>query len=415
MSKPLSANETADITLTFQNTGAATLVSPVVSVAASESLTILNDTSTFLLKDIAPGGSGSVSVRVRAAKEIGSAGQSLTTELKYSYDNGEALTQATSSDRINISANPTAAASGTRTDAPVPNVVVRKFTYGDSSVAAGSKFTLGVTFENTGTLKIENVVALVDGGESFTMDGGTNTFYYKSLAAGGNQSMELPMRAVSNSKSGAQSVSLGFKYEYVDSGKRSQASADIKLSIPVYQPDRFQINAPVVPETATVGEEAEISLAYVNKGKDDIANVEATVEGDGVETPARTQYLGNITAGSSGNIGFALAPTAAGEVSVTLKISYENADQQVQTRLFPLTLQAEEPLPVEDFMDEGMEEESHPAIPWPWLAAGGGGVAVLAAGIILYRRKKKTEKQLAAGGWDDWEQESVDTMEGKEE
>ena len=415
MSKPLSANETADITLTFQNTGAATLVSPVVSVASSESLTILNDTSTFLLKDIAPGGSGSVSVRVRAAKEIGSAGQSLTTELKYSYDNGEALTQATSSDRINISANPTAAASGTRTDAPVPNVVIRKFSYGDSSVAAGSKFTLGLTFENTGTLKIENVVATVDGGESFTMDGGTNTFYYKALAAGGSQDMELPMRAVATGKSGAQSLNMSFKYEYVDGAKRAQASADIKLAVPVYQPDRFQINAPVVPETATVGEEAEISLAYVNKGKDDIANVEATVEGDGVETPARTQYLGNITAGSSGNIGFALAPTAAGEVSVTLKISYENADQQVQTRLFPITLQAEEPLPVDDFMDEGMEEESHLAIPWPWLAAGGGGVAVLAAGIILYRRKKKTEKQLAAGGWDDWEQESVDTMEGKEE
>ena len=415
MSKPLSANETADITLTFQNTGAATLVSPVATVAASESLTILNDTSTFLLKDIGPGGSGSITVKVRAAKEIASAGQSLTTELKYSYDNGEALTQVSATDRVNISANPTTAASGIRTDAPVPNVVIRKFSYGDSSVAAGSKFTLGLTFENTGNLKIENVVATVDGGENFTMDGGTNTFYYKSLAAGGSQDMEVPMRAVVTGKSGAQSLNMSFKYEYVDGGKRAQASADIKLAIPIYQPDRFQINAPVVPETATVGEEAEISLAYVNKGKDDIANVEATVEGDGVETPARTQYLGNITAGSSGNIGFALAPTAAGEVSVTLKISYENADQQVQTRLFPITLRAEEPVPVDDFMDEGLEEESQPAIPWPWLAAGGGGVVVLAAaGIILYRRKKKAAAHLAVGSWDNWEEENVNTMEENE-
>ena len=413
--KPLSANETADITLTFQNTGGAVLVSPVATVAASESLTILNDTSTFLLKDIAPGGSGSITVKVRAAKEIASAGQSLTAELKYSYDNGEALTQASSTDRVNIPANPTAASGGIRTDAPVPNVVIRKFSYGDSSVAAGSKFTLGLTFENTGTLKIENVVATVDGGENFAVDGGTNTFYYKSLAAGGSQDMELPMRALSTGKSGAQSLTMGFKYEYVDGGKRAQASADIKLAIPVYQPDRFQINAPVVPETATVGEEAEISLAYVNKGKDDIANVEATVEGDGVETPARTQYLGNITAGSSGNIGFALAPTAAGEVSLTLKISYENADQQVQTRLFPITLRAEDPLPVDDFMDEGMEEESRPAIPWPWLAAGGGGVVLLAAaGILLARRKKKAAEAQAAGGWDDWEAEDAGAMEEKE-
>ena len=415
MSKPLSANETADITLTFQNTGTAALVSPVATVAASESLAILNDTSTFLLKDIGPGGSDSITVKVRAAKEIASAGQSLTTELKYSYDNGEALTPASASDRVNISATPTAAASGIRTDAPVPNVVIRKFSYGDSSVAAGGKFTLGLTFENTGNLKIENVVATVDGGENFTMDGGTNTFYYKSLAAGGSQDMEVPMRAVATGKSGAQSVNMSFKYEYVDGGKRAQASADIKLAVPIYQPDRFQINAPVVPETATVGEEAEISLAYVNKGKDDIANVEATVEGDGVETPARTQYLGNITAGSSGNIGFALAPTAAGEVSLTLKISYENGDQQVQTRLFPITLRAEEPVPVDDFMDEGLEEEAKPAIPWPWLAAGGGGVVVLAAvGSILYRRKKKAAEQLTAGGWEDWDDESPNGTEEKE-
>ncbi len=51
---------------------------------------------------------------------------------------------------------------------------------------------------------------------------------------------------------------MGFKYEYVDGEKRTQASADIKISVPVYQPDRFQINAPTVPETVTVGEEAEI-------------------------------------------------------------------------------------------------------------------------------------------------------------
>ena len=40
------------------------------------------------------------------------------------------------------------------------------------------------------------------------------------------------------------------------------------------------------------------------------------MEGDGVETPARTEYIGNITAGTSGSIGFALTPTEAGETEV---------------------------------------------------------------------------------------------------
>ena len=416
LSKPVSAGETAEVTLTFQNIGAARLLSPVVSLSSSDSLTILNDTATFLLRDIEPGKSESISVRFKAAKEIASAGQYLSTEMRYSYDNGETIAQATSSDRVNITANPTSSpAEAVRTDAPVPNVVVQKFTYGEGSVAAGSKFTLDVVFENTGTLKIENVVVLVDGGESFTMDGGTNTLYYKALSAGGTESLSLPMQAVSTGKSGAQSVSLSFKYEYVDGGKRSQAGADIKLAIPVYQPDRFQINAPVVPENAVVGEEAEISLAYVNKGKDDIANVEATVEGDGVDTPARIQYLGNITAGSSGNIGFALAPTAAGDVEVTLKISYENADQQVQTRLFPITLRAEEPVPPEEFPEEDMGEEPPKALPWQWLAAGGGVIAVIAFGGVLALRKRSKKAAMAADtGWDDWDDPAAGSTGSRE-
>lgn len=192
----------------------------------------------------------------------------------------------------------------------MPNIVIRSFTYGEGSVAAGSSFPLRFAFENTGSVKIENIVVTVDGGENFTMDGGTNTFHYNALSAGAAQTQEVPC-GLCQWKSGAQSISVGFKYEYVDGDKRTAANTDIRISVPIYQPDRFQLNAPVVPETVNVGEEAEVTMAYVNKGKDDISNVEAIVEGDGVDTPARTQYLGNITAGTSGTIGFALSPVAA--------------------------------------------------------------------------------------------------------
>lgn len=207
------------------------------------------------------------------------------------------------------------------------------------------------------------------------------------------------MRTVPTSKSGAQSISVGFKYEYVDGEKRSQASADIKISLPVYQPDRFHINVPSVPESVTVGEEVEVLLSYVNKGKDDLANLEATVEGEGVSTPARTQYLGNVTAGTNGNIGFAITPEQEGEIKLVLKISYENGDQQVQTREFPITLRADEIPPPDDYSPDDLppEEGSFPVVP----VAIGAGAAVLVAAVVLIVRKKK-----AAGAadteWSDW-------------
>lgn len=407
MERPINPGESATLTLTFQNAGTTKLISPSASVTPSDSLTITNDASTFLLPDIEPGKSESITVKIKAAKELSSTTQSLNTELKYSYDNGETITQATASDRLNLSANVPS-----KSDQSVPNLVIRNFTYGGESVAAGAKFPLDFTFENTGSVKVENVVVTVDGGECFTMDGSTNTYFYRTLGAGSNQSQQVPMRAVPTGKTGAQSISVSFKYEYTDGEKRTQATSDIKLSVPVYQPDRFQINAPSAPEYATVGEEIELTLSYVNKGKDDIANLEATVVGEDVDTPARTQYLGNVTAGANGNVGFAISPNKAGEVNVVLKISYENADQQVQTREFPIKLTAEEYVPPADDGGEFADEDTTLSIPWLPILLAAGAVAVIAVVIITIRKKKAAQlPAVDSESWDDWD----DTSSSKEE
>ncbi len=398
LDRPLGPGETVSLTLTFQNAGRAKLLSPVASVTPSDALTITNDASSFLLSDIEPGGSAAVTVKVKAAQEASSATQSLSTELKYSYDNGETITQATATDRVNLTV--TLPGKG---DQSIPNLVIRSFAYGGESVAAGSKFPLSFTFENTGTVKVENVVVTVDGGETFAMDGTTNTYFYRALAAGGSQSQQIPMRAVSTGKTGAQSVGLSFKYEFTDGEKRTQATSDVKLSIPVYQPDRFQINSPTVPEYATVGEEVELTLSYVNKGKDDIANLEATVIGEDVDTPARTQYLGNVTAGTNGNVGFALTPNTAGELNVTLKISYENADQQVLTKEFPIKLTAEEYVPPAEEGEEFAEGGSGPSIPWPPILLGAGGAAAAALTAVLVKKKKAARAAGDHTAWDTWD------------
>lgn len=398
--KPLAAGESRSVELSFRNAGTTKVVSPMVTVTPSDAILLLNDASSFLLPDLEPGKSASLTLRIQGAAEIGSANQSLSTELKYSYHNGETMAQATASDRINLTAVPTG-----KGDSPQPNVVIRSFSYGEGSVASGSSFPLSFTFENTGRLGIENLVITVEGGESFAMNGSTNTFYYPALGAGESQTREVPMRAVPTGKSGAQSVSIGFKYEYVDGAKRAQATSDIKVSIPLYQPDRLQINAPTLPETATEGEELELTLAYVNKGKDDIANVEATVVGEGVTTPARTQYLGNLSAGSSGAIGFAVTPEKAGPLSLVLRVTYENADQQLQTREFPVELQVEEFVPSEDPAPGAGEEEGQP-FPWPLVLGGSGGGLVLLLALLRWKKGRAKPQTEEGGDWTSWEEES---------
>lgn len=400
ISSPISPGEVFDLVLTFQNTGDVTVHNAAATVAPSEGLTLLNAASTFPVADIAPGKTGSVTVKLQGASQIASASQSLSVDLRYTYNSAGAATAASASDRLNIPAR--AASASSAAEKPVPNIVVQKFEYGGKPVAAGGHFPLSFTFENTGAIKVENIVVTVDGGECFTVDGGTNTAHYDALAAGKTLTQELPMQAVPTCKSGAQGINVNFKYEYVDGGKRSAVTTDIRLSVPVSQPDRFQLNPPAAA-SFSAGEEGEITLAYVNKGRADIGNLEAQLMGEGFESPAKVQYLGNVAAGTSGSIGFALTPEAAGALNLTVKVTYEDADLQTQSREFPLTLTVEEGASEVDFSME--EEPAGPSAP-AWLPVIPATAALAAAtGTVFFlvkrlRRKAAGDDPVAdAWGW----------------
>lgn len=54
MDQPIAPDETRDVTISFKNAGTTKLVAPVATVAPSDSLIVLNETTTFVLEDIAP-------------------------------------------------------------------------------------------------------------------------------------------------------------------------------------------------------------------------------------------------------------------------------------------------------------------------------------------------------------------------
>ena len=398
ISSPISPGEVFDLVLTFKNTGSVAVKNAAASVSPSEGLSLLNAASTFPVADIAPGQSASVTVKLQGANQISSAAQSLSVDLRYTYDSAGTATAATASDRLNIPAKAASAASSA--EKPVPNVVVQKFEYGGKPVAAGGRFPLSFTFENTGTAKVENIVVTVDGGECFTVDGGSNTAHYDALGAGKALTQEMPMQAVPTCKSGAQAVTVSFKYEYVDAGKRSAVTSDIRLSVPVSQPDRFQLNQPAAA-SFTAGEEGEVTLAYVNKGRADIGNLEAQLVGEGFESPAKVQYLGNVAAGTSGSIGFALTPEAAGKLDLAIKVTYEDADLQTQTKEFPLSLMVEEGVPEPDFAPDDADLPPDrpawlPVIPATAALAAAAGTAFFLAKRL---RRKAAGEDPAADAW----------------
>ena len=207
----------------------------------------------------------------------------------------------------------------------------------------------------------------MDGGENFAISGGTNTFYYDALNAGAALTQPVPMQTLASAKNGAQGIDISFKYEYVDGAARSSDASDIKNSVPVSQPDRYELNDPVVPNIVNAGEETSITMDYVNKGKGDVSNVEASVEGDGITATQAKQYVGNVASGVSGSIGFAFTADKPGETEAQLTVTYENSDGQPQTKEFPVKINAvEAPVPDDSDTDVDVQDQSMPV--WVWIS-----------------------------------------------
>lgn len=292
---------------------------------------------------------------------------------------------------------------------PVPNMIITNFTYGDTAVSAGSEFSLGFTYQNKGKTAIQNMVITVAGGESFAIAGGTNTFYVESLAAGAALTQNVPMQALNTAVTGAQTIAIAFKYEYIDQNVRNSANSDINISIPVIQPDRFEVNAPQNPDYMVVGEETIITLSYVNKGKADVANVEVSIEGDGFVTSYPRQYVGNIPSGSENTASFAFTPINEGSFNATLKLSYEDASGNVQTKEFPITGTVEPAIEYDESAWDVEEETTTQTMPSWIIPVAIIALIVLIVVIVLVVKKVRAnhaQHKSMDQAWSDWESDN---------
>ena len=315
LSASIKPNEEITVTVYVKNIGSAAMQSPVIQFTPSDSLMLPGASSMMQLNSIAPGKTESVAVKVRALGTISGANQYIDAALSFDYHDRASLTSGTAEGKIIIPAKvkKTDDAEDGTADSPVPNIIITRFNYGGASVAAGAEFNLDFKFKNTSSkLKVENLVATVEGGEGLTLNGSSNTFYFEKVGAGNEKTVSVPMKAARTVTGSAQPVSVSFKYEYVDNGKRVPVTSEQKITVPVYQPDRFEISKPTVPVMVYAGEETSLSMNYVNKSKSEISNVEAEIEGN-IESVTPFQNIGNLEPGKSGTIVFAVTALEPGE------------------------------------------------------------------------------------------------------
>ncbi len=413
LASSIKPDEEITVTVYVKNIGSTTMQSPVIHFSPSDSLMLPGSSSMVQLNSIAPGKTESVAVKVRAMDTISGANQYIDASLSFDYHNRVSLTSGTAEGKIIIPAKvkKTEEPDENTVDSPVPNIIITRFDYGGSSVAAGAGFNLSFKFKNTSSkLKVENLVATVEGGEGLTLNGSSNTFYFEKVGAGIERTVSVPMKASRTVTGSAQPVSVSFKYEYVDNGKRISVTTEQKITVPVYQPDRFEISKPTLPVMVYAGEETSLSLNYVNKSKSDISNVEAEITGN-IESVTPFQNIGNLEPGKSGTIVFAVTALEPGEAEFTIKVTYEDGNGDTKTREFPVVLSVE----AMDYPDPGMDEpmpepEEEGGINWPLII--GIIIAIAAIAFIIIKKKRKAAAaKKEAEMWDKWDDDMDDSGE----
>lgn len=407
-STSIAAGETKTITVYIQNAGTTAMRDPILTFKSSGSLLIMGS-QDYMLDDIRAGRDTAVTVTVKAPDKIESQMQTIDASLSFYYDNGTQLTGGSASGSVNVLSTVTKDTKDEETIAsPTPIVILSKYNYGGSSVAAGSSTNLSFSFTNTSkTIKIENVMVTVTGGQDLMLNGSTNTFYFESVAASGSKTVTVPMKAAQLISASAQDVKIDVTYEYVDQNARKSGNATLSLSVPLYQPDRFELSEPKTSYTGYVGEETSLTIDYVNKGKSAINNVEATISGD-IDSPTPYQRVGTIDGGKNGTIAFAVTPQLEGENQVKIVITYEDSNGNTKERVFEATVEAMAYEPADPGMDDPGMIDPEPAHTFPWKYVIIAVVAALIVLLIVLRIRKKKAKQKAEQAlWDKWDEEEL--------
>lgn len=407
MVSAIAAGETKVITVYIQNAGTTAMRDPILTLKTSGSLLIMGS-QDYMLDDIRAGRDTAVNVTVKALDKVESQMQTIDASLSFYYDDGTQLTNGSASGSVNVLSAVSNDGQNEDIASPTPIVILSKYNYGGSSVAAGSGTNLSFSFTNTSKkLAIENVMVTVTGGSDLMLNGSTNTFYFDSVAAGGSKSVTVPMKAAQLISASAQDVQIAVTYEYVDQNARKSGSATLSLSVPLYQPDRFELSEPKTSYTGYVGEETSLTIDYVNKGKSAISNVDATISGD-IDSPTPYQRVGTIDGGKNGTIAFAVTPQLEGENQVKIVITYEDSNGNTKERVFEATVEAMAYEPADPGMDDPGMIDPEPASTFPWKYVI---IAVVAAFIVLLIvlriRKKKAKQKAEQALWDKWDEEEL--------
>ena len=416
----LSYNGNTDLTVTVQNTGTAAMkeITMTLDGMATGSVTLKSGMDVQTLKELLPGQTSTFTYQLHADETV-STGTAILTATAACGEN-------TSVAKIFVPCTGKPEdKGGSGEEGPgssKPQIIIESYTYGDgvTSVTGGSTFTLTMTLRNTSaSTAIQNIKMVVSSaaddqtGGAFTPASSSNSFYIASVGAGETftESIDLIARADASPKSYGISVELS--YDAIVDKKMENLTSTETITIPVTQPDRFEVDDVQIDSMPYVGDSIYCSVSYVNKGKSTIYNLSIAVEGTGFTTADTNTYIGNVEAGSGDSFSPTLNTSEAGPVEGKIIFTYEDASGNQSTIEKPFSTTVQEMDWGDDSGDMTPDEpvDTNTGLPlWGKIAIIAG--CVIAAGVIVVVvikiRKKKKKPASPYDDYDDGDDSDYD-------
>ena len=276
-------------------------------------------------------------------------------------------------------------------------IVVRSAGYGGGSVVAGQQFTLTAdVFVTAGTTGAENVAVSLTLPEQVTVVSGSSQIFVGNMAAGESTSVNFLLNASATAAAGSANITINVNGNAASDG--AALTTTMPITVPIVQPERFEISRTHFPEVINMGEETYGSVSFVNKGKGTIYNVSAELRGEGFTTTEGNQFVGNVASGTESSADFTISPTQAGSINAQLVITYENEQAEEKTITKDITFTVEEMMFEDPGMMPGIDdmptEPAQTGMPlWAWAV-----IVVLVAGVVvtvvvIVRKKIKKRKE----------------------
>ena len=276
-------------------------------------------------------------------------------------------------------------------------IVVRSAGYGGGSVVAGQQFTLTAdVFVTAGTTGAENVAVSLTLPEQVTVVSGSSQIFVGNMAAGESTSVNFLLNASATAAAGSANITINVNGNAASDG--AALTTTMPITVPIVQPERFEVSRTDFPEVINMGEETYGSVSFVNKGKGTIYNVSAELRGEGFTTTEGNQFVGNVASGTESSADFTISPTQAGSINAQLVITYENEQAEEETLTKDITFTVEEMMFEDPGMMPGIDdmptEPAQTGMPlWAWAVIVVLAAGVVATVVVIVRKKIKKRKE----------------------